>query len=250
VVRCELPPHTSWVAWSPKGDVVAMESTSGAIRLCDAKTGKRVAQVKMSGEGSLMDFSPDGRFLAAGDWNGNLYTWNAANGKLLSKRELGEMIQFVQVSPHEVAVIAGEDAVGFDPALKREHWRAKVGGVDYYSLHLAGKDRLLIGWDGDRFVKLALGEGKRIASVKLRVEKNEYPKMTAVSPDGRHVCTVHGKEFILLNESLREVGRQRIEYANSATFSSDSGLIALASWGKGEIWRLNAFPKKPANASI
>ncbi|MBA3777420.1 MAG: hypothetical protein H0X11_13460, partial [Betaproteobacteria bacterium] len=77
--------------------------------------------------------------------------------------------------------------------------------------------------------------------------RGEYPKRTAVSHDGRHVCAIHGNEFILLDDSLRELGRQRMEYANAATFSPDSRLIALASWNKGEIWRVDAFPKEPTN---
>jgi hypothetical protein len=94
-------------------------------------------------------------------------------------------------------------------------------------------------------VKLALGGRKKVAAAKLKVQDKKHPKATAVSPDGRHVCAVHGDEFILLDDSLRELGRRRIEYANAATFSPDSQLIALASWGKGEIWRVGAFPKEP-----
>src|SRR5579872_503862 len=103
---CELPPHTCLVAWSPNGKVIAMQSTSGAIRLCDSKTGKRIAQVKMACEGSSVDFGPDGRILAAGDWEGNLFTWNGIDGKLLNKRKFGAMIEFVRTSSNGIAVIA------------------------------------------------------------------------------------------------------------------------------------------------
>jgi hypothetical protein len=37
---------------------------------------------------------------------------------------------------------------------------------------------------------------------------------------------------------------QRIGYASSATFSSDSSLIATMSWNQGEICGLDAFPGK------
>jgi len=244
LARCELPPHTSSVAWSPHGTVIAMKSTSGAIRLCDAKTGKKVAQVKMTGEGSAMDFSPDGKILAAGDWRGHLFAWSPADGKLLGKCEFaGEMIHDVRVSADEIAFIGREDAVGMDHALKTERWRARFGDVDHACLHVAGGARWLIGWDGDQFVKLALDTGKPIAAVKLTVAEKSYAKVGTVSPDGRYVCAIYGNDFILLDDSLRELGRHRIEYANAATFSPDSRLIALASWGKGEIWRVDAFPK-------
>ena len=249
LARCELPPHTSSVAWSPGGNVIATQSTSGAIRLCDAKTGKKIAQVKMAGEGTSMDFTPDGTVLAAGDWGGNLFAWNAADGKLLNKREVGGMIHFVRTSRNEIAVIAGEDAIGLDPALKAERWRKRIGDLDPSCLHPSGKARAFIGWDANQLVKLSLDTGKKMARVKLKVEEGKHPKSTVVSPDGRRVCAVHGNQFILLDDSLRELGRRWIEYAHAATFSPDSQLIALASWGKGEIWRLDAFPREPTNKS-
>ena len=43
--------------------------------------------------------------------------------------------------------------------------------------------------------------------------------------------------------SVSQLGRQCIEYANAATFSPDSKRIAIASWSKGEIWHVDAFPK-------
>lgn len=246
LARCELPPHTSSVAWSPDGKLIAMQSTSGTIRLCDAQNGKKLRQVKMTMEGSSMDFSPDGKILAAGDWDGNLFAWNAANGKLLSSRKVGGMINLIRTSDDEMAVVSGGEAIAFDYSLKGERWRSKaIGDGDHGCLHLAGKQRLFIGWDAGRLVKLALDTGKRLASIKLRVEEREFPKSTAVSPDGRYVCAVHGDEFILLDDSLRELGRQRIEYANAVTFSSDSRLIAIASWNKGEIWPVGEFPKGP-----
>lgn len=245
LARCELPPHTSSIAWSPDGTVIAMQSTSGAIRLCDAKTGKKIAQVKMTGEGSSMDFSPDGKFLAAGDWKGTLFAWSVPDGRLRRKRELaGQMIHDVRVTADEIAIIGREEAMGFDHTLETERWRAKLGNVDHACLHVAGDARWLVGWDGDEFVKLSLDSaGKRIASVNLKPIEKSYPKVGAVSPDGGHICAIYGEEFILLDDSLRELGRQCIEYANAATFSPDSKRIAIASWSKGEIWHVDGFPK-------
>jgi hypothetical protein len=243
VARCELPPHTSFVAWSPAGKVIAMQSTTGAIRLCDAKTGKQLVQVKMACEGTSMAFSPDGKVLFAGDWDGNLFAWSVPTGKLLHKRETGGMIHDVRATPDQVGITCGDDAIGFDATLKTERWRASNKDLDSACLHLSGKERVLVGWDRKRLVKLALGTGKELASAKPKVEK--HAKSTAVSPDGKYVCAVHGDEFILLDASLRERGRQRIEYANTATFSPDSRLLALSSWGKGEVWPVEAFPKSP-----
>jgi hypothetical protein len=108
---------------------------------------------------------------------------------------------------------------------------------------VSGKKRRLIGWDRDRLVMLALNNGKEVGAAKLKLQDKKYPKATTVSPDGRHICAVYGDEFILLDDSLRELGRRRIEYANAATFSADSQRIALATWNKGEVWRVDELSK-------
>jgi WD40 repeat protein len=244
LARCEQPPHTAFVAWSPAGKVIALQSTTAAIRLCDAKTGKKLAQVKMACEGTSMAFSPDGKILFAGDWDGNLFAWSVPQGKLLHRRETGGMIRDVQATADQVGVTCGDDAIGLDPTLTTERWRASTNDLDSACLRLSGKERVLVGWDRKRLVKLALVKGKEVASAKLKVEK--YAKSVAISPDGRHVCAVHGDEFILLDASLRERGRRRIEYANTATFSPDSRLLAISSWNNGEIWPVDSLLKSPA----
>lgn len=246
LARCELPPHTSFVAWSPTGKVIAMQSTTGAIRLCDARTGKQLVQVKMAGEGTSMAFSPDGKVLFAGDWDGNLFAWSVPTGKLLRKQETGDMIHVVHATADQVGITCGDDAIGFDLALKNERWRKSTKGIDPACLDLSGKQRVLVGWDRKRLVRLALDTGKELAVAKLKLDPERHGKFAAVSPDGQHVCVVHGHDFILLDPSLRELGRRHIEYANTATFSPDSRLLALSSWGKGEIWPVESFPKSPA----
>jgi hypothetical protein len=249
LARCELPPHCSSVAWSPGGKLIAMQSTSGAIRLADAKTGTKLAEVKMAGEGSSMAFSPDGKVLFAGDWDGNLFAWAMPKGKLLRKRELGEMIHHVAANSSQVAVFCQTFAAGFDLTLKSERWRTNIGDVEHACLDLSGKQPLLIGWKNDQLVKLTLDTAKVVASAKPKLEPKSYAKGIGVSPDGRYVCTVRGGTLLLFDAALKEVGRQRIEYANAVTFSSDSKLVALSSWNKGEVWRVDAFPKEPTPAA-
>jgi hypothetical protein len=153
------------------------------------------------------------------------------------------MIHDVRVSDDgdEIAVICGEQGLGFDAALETERWRAGTADVDHACLHLSGKSRDLVGWRKDRLIKVALDIGKELASANLDLD-GTYPKSAAVSPDGAHICAIYGDDFFLLDSSLRPTGRRRIQYANSATFSPDSQLLALSSWGKGEIWRVAAFP--------
>ena len=72
------------VAWSPKGDSLAIGDHEGTIRTYDAGTWK--LSQEFQGPRSSTKFiawSPDGTALATGDDTGTLWGWDATNGKRL-----------------------------------------------------------------------------------------------------------------------------------------------------------------------
>lgn len=71
------------VAWSPRGDVVAVGRTGGGIALLDPTTGRTVREWKgHSGSVRALAWSPDGRRLASGDNRDALVRlWNADTGE-------------------------------------------------------------------------------------------------------------------------------------------------------------------------
>lgn len=76
IAKCKFPGHTSTVAFSPRGNLVAATSTDGTIAVCDVRTGEQLTKVKMKAEGCGATFSADGKLLFAGDWDGNVWAWN------------------------------------------------------------------------------------------------------------------------------------------------------------------------------
>ena len=69
------------VAWSPKGNSLAIGDHEGRIRTYDAETWK--LSHELEGPRSYIQFiawSPDGSALATGDDTGTVWAWDAANG--------------------------------------------------------------------------------------------------------------------------------------------------------------------------
>jgi WD40 repeat protein len=72
------------VAWSPKGNSLAVGDHEGKIRTYEAGTWKLAHE--LDGPRSFIKFiawSPDGRALATGDDTGTVWAWDAASGKCL-----------------------------------------------------------------------------------------------------------------------------------------------------------------------
>ncbi len=76
----------------PKGERIAICSSSGTVLVCEAVTGKSVQQLSASSSSAYSTasaFSPDGRLLAAGLVDGTVRAWNLREGQLLwEKRHL------------------------------------------------------------------------------------------------------------------------------------------------------------------
>jgi WD40 repeat protein len=86
------------IALSPRGDALAVKSTSGQITVLDPKTGKLLCDFenKKDGQGSNLAFSADGKRLVDGSWNRRLTIREARTGKIVSRDEFpGEMIRRV-----------------------------------------------------------------------------------------------------------------------------------------------------------
>ena len=75
---------TGLIAISPKGSLLAWESTGGEIHLADARTGTDLRTMPGNPAGfSKLAFSPDGSVLAAGGVDLSIQLWSTSTGKLL-----------------------------------------------------------------------------------------------------------------------------------------------------------------------
>ncbi len=74
------------LAFSPDGKVLATRSFSDqTIRLWEADTGRELHLLRLPDQGSPMAFTPDGKSLVAGSWDGTVRFWDPSRGKEIRK---------------------------------------------------------------------------------------------------------------------------------------------------------------------
>lgn len=77
-----LSGHLSGVAsltFSPDGDLLVSVSADRKLRVRDTRSGATLRTLDLAGPAQALAFSPNGRYLATGDWVGNLEIWNTSS---------------------------------------------------------------------------------------------------------------------------------------------------------------------------
>ena len=91
------------VAYSPNGDLLAAgtaKADTGLVTLRDAATLRRLRTLETGRNATVfgISFSPDGRILAAGDWDGNVILWDVRSGRRLGEPLTGHTSYVVEVA--------------------------------------------------------------------------------------------------------------------------------------------------------
>ncbi|MGK5064391.1 WD40 repeat domain-containing protein [Janthinobacterium sp. LB3P112] len=164
--------HMSGMAFSPDGSRLAIKSTTGQLAVVDAQAGQLLLnfQNKKDGEGCGPAWSPCGRYLADGGWDGRLRVRAAQTGESL----------FTQVYPGEM--LRGVYAIDGGRRLLLQHGvksvdEGQVQPPDYCSV-----------WDWP----LQDGGGRKVLSLPGL-------KSCAPSPDGKYLAVLHhagGEEYL------------------------------------------------------
>ena len=109
-----LEGHTNFIwglAWSPLADdlILASASQDGSVRLWDVKTNTQIAQLGNSWA-FCVDWSPDGKQLVVGTYDGKVQIWDASSQQLLSTWKSGSYSPIISIawSPDGKSIASGE----------------------------------------------------------------------------------------------------------------------------------------------
>jgi eukaryotic-like serine/threonine-protein kinase len=172
------------IAFSPDGFEIATSSTSYAVKLWDAATG-RDAVTLQSGAGPFLSlaYSADGRFLAGATFKGAVVVWDSVAGRELRRfTALDGLVRSVAFSPDSRMLAAASGEVG------------QAGGIRLWDL-ATGAEVLNIPGDGDPIRTLAFSpDGESIAAaISLLVEPRRPGRIKVWSTrDGRELLTLTG----------------------------------------------------------
>jgi len=209
-----LPNHGSGingVAFSPDGRLLATGDSAGVIHLWDAHGGKLIRELATEDVINYgLQFSPDGYYLASGQWNsGVVQLWDVQTGQ--------EVRRFTSES------IGGLNELAFSP-----DGRFLFGGGGVF---LEPSEANAYLWDtqtGDIILTIPLTESGSFYGV-------DY------SPDGKYLLTAHTDGVARLWDAatgklVREYDPHQ-ESLVSAKFSTDGKMILTAGdGGKARLW--------------
>ena len=236
------PDRISGLAFSPDGKRIASVCLQGVLNIWDAKTGEQLHQMSDLGKLRLVEFSPNGRYLAAGSHSGvPARIWEAESYKLQDE---------IRISGH------GIHSISFSPDGNRLAWGASDGRVGIRDIPAATTQDFLLTNNGASWMSVkfspsgrtvAVGTDRKISILdantgteKARLQNDQAPIWyLSYSSDGRFLASVGGGFSTTLvydlttadlqignDQRLSVVPQQPSRYA--APFSPDGKLVAAA----------------------
>lgn len=253
------------LAISPDGQTLGLWTGENVIRLLDARTGKEIRRWKGHSGGDRprrtkgllapvfaprgLTFSPDGKYLAVGSFDGTVPVWETATGKEHQVlRPMDGIISLVAFSPDGkyLAAVFGTNRVVLlvDVSTgKQVHaWKSEaVSGDVIYGLAFSPDGKTLAAGRGRELHLWSLASGKRL----LQVPGKEDVNSVAFSPDGRILAACSGGTLRLWETATNAECQQFVDPSgrtSSVTFSLDGQRIGTIS-GEGTVllWDIRRF---------
>ncbi len=229
-------------AFSPEGKIFGWSDSNENIHLCDANTGKKLAQVK-SDRWCCLAFSPVGKTLATGGSDGGgVSLWDTATleEKTVLKPIAGGRASRLAFSP-DGALLAeiGPDGIILWELATRKELRLlpdRIGGL----LAFSPDGSKLACWGQTREIRL--WDVKTGHQIHQRPGHDDWIECIAASPDGRMVASVSFHDQIL---RLWDASTGRPIHSlpgpdgslQSCSFSPDCRLVVCAgSEGTIQLW--------------
>jgi WD40 repeat protein len=252
------------VAFAPDGRRLAslsVEGSGGVLQLGDDTV--RVWEVDpeatlpvLRGHTSYVypvAFSPDGRWLASGGWDGKVQLWDAATGEQCATLPHPLYVHSLAFLPDSQGLVTGsygDDRLRIWDVTTARFLRKIPGpGPIFRSLTVSPDGRRVAAWaDGPPQLRVSdLRSGEQLFAAAGR--------SLAYSPDGRWLAIVRAEDentVVLLDARTHETVayfRGHKKYVQSATFSPDSRRLASCSQDRTvRLWEVDplTLPSSPA----
>jgi WD40 repeat protein len=187
------------LAYAPDGKRLASLSLDNTVRVWDARAGKAIRTLRLGGKATGwvdargLAFSPDGKRLAAAANRETVKVWEAATGREL--HDFHQPAASVAFSPdaRRLAWAGGHGIMVRDADTGKEVYAVK-GTFDVVLFTPKGSRLIALRSEGVQFLDAATG--KEVGALRRRA--GQRGDLAALSPDGRRLALVDGRNVIRL----------------------------------------------------
>lgn len=239
----QQPGPVASLAWSSKGNLVAM-GYDGIARLFDVSNGKKIAELNIGRDFVAVDFSPDGRELAAGEGK-SLHIFDTQDWKPQTPINNSSEVKHVAFrSDGQLAVTGSKDVVVYTK--KNHNWmRTQVEALPQFSLG----NTTAVSADGRYRVSCghmaSLNKNCGISNVSDGVEftKLVHPELVqsvVFSPNNRYVATSSRDQVVRVFDTAtgNAVAYLPANVSSSILFSPDASYLVTVMGERVRLYRL------------
>jgi WD40 repeat protein len=238
--------HVSHVGYSPDGKLLAAKNTAGDVLVVDAGSLTERGRYPGNpyGEGTGIHFSPCGRYLVDGSWNGHLLVRDAGSGAVVWREfHAGAMVsQLVRTRDRQVWAYTRQVVGATDDELYLRAWP-----FDHHEprvlMRKANLNAAAISADARH---IALADTATLET--WQVDPHGPPTLTARhtglpssgtgvtlawSPDGSTLAYAGGGTLRVFSAELEPLYELPMHYVSDVDWSADGRLLAAGDWSAG-----------------